>query len=79
MKPSENKIRVKLFEDIKTVPGFLTLRRVILFEQDKEIFATTNHHQGSGNITSIALGEALTLLGEDHSGKQGEYCHVIIL
>ena len=77
--PSENKIRVKLFEDIKTVPGFLTLRRVILFEQENEIFATTNHHQGSGNIASIALGEALTLLGEDHSGKQGEYCHVIIL
>tara|TARA_A100000164_G_scaffold140585_1_gene124980 strand:- start:3472 stop:4683 length:1212 start_codon:yes stop_codon:yes gene_type:complete len=77
--PSENKIRVKLFEDIKTVPGFLTLRRVSLFEQDNEIFATANHHQGSGNIASIALGEALTLLGEDHSGKQGEYCHVIIL
>tara|TARA_B100000965_G_scaffold273233_1_gene231278 strand:- start:224 stop:1435 length:1212 start_codon:yes stop_codon:yes gene_type:complete len=77
--PSENKIRVKLFEDIKTVPGFLTLRRVSLFEQDNEIFATINHHQGSGNIASIALGEALTLLGEDHSGKQGEYCHVIIL
>ena len=77
--PSENKIRVKLFEDIKTVPGFLTLRRVILFEQDNEIFATTNQHQGSGNIASIALGEALTLLDEDHSGKKGEYCHVIIL
>ena len=78
-KPVENKIRVKLGEDIKTVPGFLTLRRVNLFELDDEIVATTKHHQGSGNIASIALGEALTLLGENHSGKRGEYCHVLIL
>ena len=50
-----------------------------LFELDDEIVATTKHHQGSGNIASIALGEALTLLGENHSGKRGEYCHVLIL
>ena len=78
-KPIENKIRVKLGEDIKTVSGFLTLRRVNLFEFEDEIIATTKHHQGSGNIASIALGEALTLLGENHSGKKDEYCDVIIL
>ena len=78
-KPVENKVMVKLGEDIKTAPGFLTLRRVNLFEVENEVIASTKHHQGSGNIASIALGEALTLLGEDHSGKEGEYCHVLIL
>ena len=77
--PKENKIMVKLGVDIKTVPGFLTLRRVTLLEQDGEITAVTKHHQGSGNITSIALGEALTLLDENHSGKKGEFCYVLIL
>ena len=69
----------KLGVDIKTVPGFLTLRRVTLLEQDGEITAVTKHHQGSGNIASIALGEALTLLDENHSGKKGEFCYVLIL
>ena len=77
--PKENKIMVKLGVDIKTVPGFLTLRRVTLLEQDGEITAVTQHHQGSGNIASIALGEALTLLDENHSGKKGEFCYVLIL
>ena len=77
--PKENKIMVKLGVDIKTVPGFLTLRRVTLLEQDGEITAVTKHHQGSGNIASIALGEALTLLDENHSGKKGEFCYVLIL
>lgn len=77
--PKEHQIRVKLEQDIKTVPGFITLRRVHLFDDGNDILATTKHHQGSGNIASIALGEALTLLGPEDSGKKGEYTNVLIL
>ena len=77
--PQESKIIVKLDQDIKTVPGFITLRRIHLYESKGEIFATTKHHQGSGNIASIALGEALTLLGPNDTGKKGEYCNALIL
>ncbi|MBT4925551.1 MAG: molybdopterin molybdotransferase MoeA [Euryarchaeota archaeon] len=77
--PQESKIIVKLDQDIKTVPGFITLRRIHLYESEGEILATTKHHQGSGNIASIALGEALTLLGPNDTGKKGEYCSALIL
>ena len=77
--PKENKIKVKLGQDIKTVPGFLTLRRLDLYEQENEIIATSNHHQGSGNITSIALGQALTLLGPEDKGMKGDFCDVLLL
>lgn len=77
--PKESKIIVKLDQDIKTVPGFITLRRIHLYEKGDEILATTKHHQGSGNIASIALGEALTLLGPNDTGKKGEYCKALIL
>jgi molybdopterin molybdotransferase len=77
--PKEHKIIVKLDQDIKTVPGFLTLRRVQLFNGENGITASVKHHQGSGNITSIALGQALTLLGPSHKGAKGDYCEVLIL
>ena len=77
--PKESQIRVKLEHDIKTVPGFITLRRVHLSDDGNDILATAKHHQGSGNIASIALGEALTLLGPEDSGKKGEYCNALIL
>ena len=77
--PQETKITVKLDQDIKTVPGFITLRRIHLFNDGEQILATTKHHQGSGNIASIALGEALTLLGPNDSGKKGDFCDVLLL
>ena len=77
--PKETKIKVKLDQDIKTVPGFITLRRIHLFDDGQEILATTKHHQGSGNIASIALGEALTLLGPNDAGKKGDFCDALIL
>ena len=77
--PSEQKIRVKLEQNIKTVPGFLTLRRINLYEAGNEISASSKHHQGSGNITSIALGQALTLLGPNDTGSKGDYCDVLLL
>ena len=77
--PQESKIIVKLDQDIKTVPGFITLRRIHLYEKEGEILATTKHHQGSGNIASIALGDALTLLGPSDAGKKGDYCNALLL
>ena len=77
--PQETKIRVKLDQDIKTVTGFITLRRIHLFNDGEQILATTKHHQGSGNIASIALGEALTLLGPNDSGKKGDFCDALLL
>ena len=77
--PIETKIKVKLDQDIKTVPGFITLRRIHLFDNGHEILATTKHHQGSGNIASMALGEALTLLGPNDTGNKGDFCDALIL
>jgi molybdopterin molybdotransferase len=79
LQPQESKIKVKLDQDIKTVPGFITLRRIHFYEDGEEILATTKHHQGSGNIASIALGEALTLLGPNDKGNKGDYCNALIL
>ena len=79
LQPQESKIKVKLDQDIKTVPGFITLRRIHFYEGGEEILATTKHHQGSGNIASIALGEALTLLGPNDKGNKGDYCNALIL
>jgi len=77
--PSELKLKVRLEDKVKTVPEFLTLRRVTIHQTEDGLVARQPRHQGSGNLESLASGDALTLLGEGDTGEVGTECSVLIL
>ena len=65
--PSENKAFATLATTVKPSKDFLTLRRVKVESTDNELKAYQENHQGSGNIASMALSDALVIL---HPGKE---------
>ncbi len=76
---NERIIYATLANDIKTVEGFTTFRRVELIDDENTIFARLKGHQGSGNIAGIAMSDGLTILGPNSKGKKGETCKILLL
>ena len=77
--PKELELTVTLQDKVKVVDKFLTLRRVTVHNTQNGLIAMQPRHQGSGNLESLASGDALTLLGEGDSGEIGSECKVLIL
>ena len=77
--PKELELTVTLQDKVKVVDKFLTLRRVTVHNTENGLIAMQPRHQGSGNLESLASGDALTLLGEGDSGEIGSECKVLIL
>lgn len=65
------KIRVRLNTEIKGAPSKTTFRRIKIHSGD-ELTASTHTHQGSGNINSMVLHDALSILPPDTNGKCGD-------
>ena len=65
------KIRVRLNNDIKGAPSKTTFRRIKIHSGD-ELTASTHTHQGSGNINSMVVHDALSVLPPDTNGKCGD-------
>ena len=77
--PRSKIIQATLHDDVKVVEGFTTFRRVELFYHQGKTIARLKGHQGSGNITGIAMSDGLTILGPKSSGKKGESCQIMLL
>ena len=77
--PRSKIIQATLHDDVKVVEGFTTFRRVELFYHQGKTIARLKGHQGSGNITGIAMSDGLTILGPKSLGKKGESCQIMLL
>lgn len=77
--PSPTITKAKLVDSVKSTNDCLTLRRVTITSAETGLEARQPHHQGSGNIESLASADALTLLKPGQSGEIGEIIDVILL
>ncbi len=66
------KVSVKLEENVSGAPEKLCLRRIRIRSDNGQLLATTHTHQGSGNMHSMVAHNGLTLLPPDTDGKAGE-------
>lgn len=71
--------KAKLIDPVKSTSDCLTLRRITITSTENGLEARQQHHQGSGNIESLANADALTLLNPGQSGNIGEIIDVILL
>jgi molybdopterin molybdotransferase len=75
----ERRVRVKLAESFKTDGNNLTLRRIKVDTTGDNLLAYSTGYQGSGNLNSLVLADALTLLEPGHSGEKGTWCDALLL
>ncbi|MEC7141953.1 MAG: molybdopterin molybdotransferase MoeA [Candidatus Thermoplasmatota archaeon] len=72
------KIRVRLKSKIKGAPDKTVFRRLKI-HSDNELTATTHTHQGSGNINSMVVHDALSILPPDTTGEVGDIIEALWL
>lgn len=65
------KIRVRLKSKLKGAPDKTVFRRLKI-HSDNELTATTHTHQGSGNINSMVVHDALSILPPNTTGEVGD-------
>ena len=65
------KIRVRLQSELKGAQEKTVFRRLKI-NSDDELFATTHSHQGSGNINSMVVHDALSILPPNTNGNIGD-------
>jgi len=65
------KIRAHLQSQLKGAPGKTTFRRIKIESKD-QLFASTHTHQGSGNIKSMVVHDALSILPPNTNGEVGD-------
>ena len=75
----ERRIRVQLAEPLKTDGKNLILRRISVDTSGEKLLAYSTGYQGSGNLNSLVLADALTLLEPGHSGEKGTWCDALLL
>jgi molybdopterin molybdotransferase len=75
----ERRIRVRLAESFKSDKNFLVLRRIKVDISGDQLLAYSTGYQGSGNLNSLVLADALTLLEPGHSGEKGTWCNALLL
>jgi molybdopterin biosynthesis enzyme len=75
----ERRVRVKLAESFKSDEKFLVLRRIKVDTSGEQLRAYSTGYQGSGNLNSLVLADALTLLQPGHSGEKGTWCDALLL
>ena len=75
----ERRIRVQLAEPLKTDGKNLILRRIFVDTSGENLLAYSTGYQGSGNLNSLVLADALTLLEPGHSGEKGTWCDALLL
>ena len=72
------KIRVRLKSKIKGAPDKTVFRRLKI-HSDNELTATTHTHQGSGNINSMVVHDALSILPPNTTGEVGDIIEALWL
>jgi molybdopterin biosynthesis enzyme len=75
--PPDKIIKAKLLENVKGTKDRFTLRRIIVENNGEEMIAYTKTHQGSGNLHSMVVANALTLLPPGKNGNKNEIIDVL--
>tara|TARA_B110000444_G_scaffold75936_1_gene71569 strand:- start:27834 stop:29045 length:1212 start_codon:yes stop_codon:yes gene_type:complete len=75
----ERRVRVCLAESFKTDDNFLIMRRIKIDTSAEKLLAYSTGYQGSGNLNSLVLADALTLFEPGHSGEKGTWCDALLL
>ena len=75
----ERRVRVQLAESFKSDENFLVIRRIKVDVSGDQLQAYSTGYQGSGNLNSLVLADALTLLEPGHSGEKGTWCEALLL
>ena len=66
------KVRVRMLNNVKGADGKICLRRIRITNDQTGLVASTHTHQGSGNITSMAIHNGLTLLPSGVNANVGD-------
>lgn len=77
--PIEQRIRVLLKDGVKAMKDGLTLRRLVLENSNEGLVGRVKTHQGSGNLNSLAIADALTLLPPGVTSEAGDWVDAILL
>ncbi|HIG03154.1 MAG TPA: molybdopterin molybdotransferase MoeA [Candidatus Poseidoniales archaeon] len=77
--PIEQPIRVLLKDRVKAMKDGLTLRRLVIENSDEGLIGRVKTHQGSGNLNSLAIADALTLLPPGSACNEGDWVDAILL
>lgn len=76
----ENKIiKAKLLEEVKVKEGFHSFLRIFVENNGDEMVAYTKTHQGSGNINSLSISNALTFLKPNEKTNKNDIIDVILI
>ena len=77
--PQELQIKAKLTTPVMATADCLTLRRLSVEFTESGIIAYQKVHQGSGNLASITVSDALTLLPAGSTAEIGEIIDLLLL
>jgi len=72
-------VRVLLKSSVKGAPGKVCLRRIKVELEGDLLVASTQTHQGSGNIHSLVAHNGLTLLPPNTNGEVGDIVDALLL
>ena len=72
-------VRVQLKNSVKGAPGKVCLRRIKIELEGDLLVASTQTHQGSGNIHSLVAHNGLTFLSPDTDGEVGDIVDALLL
>lgn len=77
--PIEARAYAKLATKVKSAGDCLTLRRVTIVNEDGQLSAHQNIHQGSGNLASMAMSEGMVVLQPGQEYSIGDTVEVMFL
>ena len=77
--PIEARAYATLATKVKSTGDCLTLRRVTIVNEDGQLSAHQNIHQGSGNLASMAMSEGMVVLQPDQEYSIGDTVEVMFL
>ena len=77
--PAESRAFATLATNVKPSKDFLTLRRVKIESDGNQLKAYQETHQGSGNIASMALSNALAILKPNTDYSIGDIVEILYI
>lgn len=76
--PIEQRVMVKLLDKVKPLKDGLTLRRILVENTPEGFVGRVATHQGSANLNSLVISNALTLLSPGDTGEVGEWVEAML-
>ena len=72
-------VQVRMLDPVKGAPSKVCFRRIQISNENGQLVARTNTHQGSGNIHSMVAHNGLTILPPDTNANVGDHIEALWL